>query len=68
MLRAVRSARSGDICNESRRAFRIGEVLSAELILHIDSCRRDLDLATAALAELLGDRHGAAWFRKKAQA
>jgi len=32
-----------------------------------DSCR-DLDLATAALAELLGDRHTASWFRKKARA
>ena len=32
-----------------------------------DSCR-DLDLATAALAELLGDRDSATWFRKKARA
>jgi hypothetical protein len=26
----------------------------------------DLDLATAALAELLGDRYGATWFRRSA--
>jgi hypothetical protein len=37
--------------------------------LHDDwraSCR-DLDLAAAALAELLGDRHTATWFRKRAR-
>jgi hypothetical protein len=28
----------------------------------------DLDFATAALAEMLGDRQSASWFRKKAQA
>jgi hypothetical protein len=37
--------------------------------LHDDwraSCR-DLDLAAAALAKLLGDRHAATWFRKRAR-
>jgi hypothetical protein len=29
---------------------------------------RDLDFATAALAEMLSDRQSASWFRKKAQA
>jgi hypothetical protein len=53
------------------------ECLRSEAVRHPDdrelnddwraSCR-DLDLAAAALAELLGDRHSAAWFRKKAQA
>jgi len=53
------------------------ECLSSEAARHPDdrevhddwrASSRDLDLATVALAELLGDRHSATWFRKKAQA
>jgi len=53
------------------------ECLRSEAARHPDDCEvhddwrascRDLDLATAALAELLGDHHSATWFRRKAQA
>ncbi len=52
------------------------ECLRSEAVRHPDdrelhddwraSCR-DLDLAIGALAELLGDRQSATWFRKKAE-
>jgi hypothetical protein len=57
-----------------RSSSLIHECLRSEAARHPDdrevhddrraSCR-DLDLATAALAEFLGDRPSAAWFRKK---
>ncbi len=52
------------------------ELLHSEALCHPENCEaqdvwrascRDLNLASAALAELLGDRETAAWLRSKAR-
>jgi hypothetical protein len=63
-----------EACQKVRALKALVECLRTEAVRHPDdrevhddwraSCR-DLDLATAALAEFLGDRPSAAWFRKK---
>jgi hypothetical protein len=64
-----------EACQKVRELKALVECLRSEAARHPDdrelhddwraSCR-DLDLAAAALAELLGDRHTATWFRKRA--